>query len=119
MSDIERVRQFWNTHINNEYYTKSDRASEEYFKEITLKRYKHHYHLPELFEKIGDGQGRKLLEIGCGIGIDTVSLAKQGFDINAIDLTESAIEISQKRAQELKLPINYMLMSLKKGKDFS
>ena len=109
MSDIEQVRQFWNTHINNEYYTKNERASEEYFAEITRKRYQHHYHLPELFAAMGPGAGRKLLEIGCGIGIDTVSLSEKGFDVTAIDLTESAIAISQERARKLNLSINYLV----------
>ena len=109
MPDINQVRQFWDSHINNEYYTKSKRASDEYFDDITRKRYRHHYHLPELFEQIGDGHGKKMLEIGCGIGIDTVSLARKGFDITAIDLTESAITISRERAQKLGLPINYQV----------
>ena len=107
MADIEGVRQFWNLHINNEYYTKNERSSDEYFEEITQKRYKHHYHLPQLFEQMNDDCGRKLLEIGCGIGIDTVSLARKGFEITAIDLTECAIKIARDRALRLSLSIDY------------
>lgn len=100
-SDLQRVRSFWEDHVNNEYYTRHDRGSSAYFEEIERRRYKFHYHLPELFERIrGYGtEGKRLLEIGCGIGIDTLQLAKLGFrEIVAADLTETAIEIASERA---------------------
>lgn len=107
MSGIEKVRNFWETHVNNEYYTRFDRTSGEYFDDIARKRYAYHYHLPELFDRMGRGEGKKLLEIGCGIGIDTVSLAGRGFDVTAVDLTETAIEIARKRAADQGLVIDY------------
>ena len=107
MSGIGKVRHFWETHVNNEYYTRFDRASGEYFEEITRKRYAYHYHLVQLFDRMGPGEGKRLLEVGCGIGIDTVALARRGFDVTAVDLTEAAIEIARGRAADLGLAIDY------------
>jgi len=59
-STVEVVRDFWQSHINNEYYTEAERASESYFREITDRRYRAHYHLSELFESM-TGQDRRLL----------------------------------------------------------
>jgi len=104
--NIGRVRSFWEAHVNNEYYTDADRGTERYFEEIAGKRYRHHYHLPELFERIGrEGTaGKRLLEVGCGIGIDTVELARLGFtEVIGVDLTEAAIEIAGRRAAALGL----------------
>ena len=69
-STVDTVRDFWQAHINNEYYTDAERASDSYFDEIEQRRYATHYHLPELFASL-DGAGRRLLEVGCGIGVET------------------------------------------------
>ena len=100
MSSLEAVRSFWETHVNNEYYTGAARGSAEYFAEITAKRYRHHYHLPELFERLRrEGtEGKRLLEVGCGIGVDTLSLARLGFrEVVGVDLTEAAIGVARQR----------------------
>src|SRR5260221_14120086 len=77
-STVDTVRDFWQAHINNEYYTDAERASESYFDEIEQRRYDTHYHLPELFASM-DGGGRRPLEVGCGIGVDSLQLAKPRF----------------------------------------
>lgn len=100
---VDAVKNFWEGHVNNEYYTKHERGSAEYFREIERRRYRYHYHLPELFEHIGQHgvKGKSLLEIGCGIGIDTRQLARLGLDrVVAVDLTEAAVEIARKRFAE-------------------
>jgi len=101
VSTLEAVKDFWEGHVNNEYYTDAARGSPEYFAAIVARRYRHHYHLGELFQRLqGEGvAGKTLLEIGCGIGIDTVSLADLGFrEVVGVDLTESAIQVARQRA---------------------
>ena len=100
-ADLRGVKSFWERHVNNEYYTRETRGSRDYFGEIEKRRYAYHYHLSELFERIGrrDVSDERLLEIGCGIGIDTLQLAKLGFrEVMAVDLTRTAIEIAEERA---------------------
>lgn len=102
-NSIGRVRSFWEDHVNNEYYTQHERGSASYFEEIEQRRYKYHYHLPELFARIKSHgtHNKRLLEIGCGIGIDTFQLAKLGFsEVVGADLTETAIQIASERAQK-------------------
>jgi ubiquinone/menaquinone biosynthesis C-methylase UbiE len=99
--DTGKVRSFWEDHVNNEYYTGAYRESPAYFADIERKRYRYHYHIPETFGRIQElgPQGKRLLEVGCGIGIDTVRLAALGFDeVVGVDLTETAIEIARRRA---------------------
>lgn len=99
--DLGRVRRFWEDHVNNEYFTRRERGSPEYFREIERRRYRHHYHLPPLFERMAErGRGRRLLEVGCGIGIDTLRLARLGFgEVVGVDLTEVAVEVAAERAR--------------------
>jgi len=95
---VDSVRDFWESHVNNEYYTGNTRGSESYFDEIERRRFRWHYHLADYFARQQDSAGR-LLEIGCGIGVDSIQLAKCGFDVTAVDLTETAIEVAREYAR--------------------
>lgn len=90
---LESVKKFWESHVNNEYYTAHGRGSPAYFEEIERRRYRWHYHLRRMFDELRGSSGR-LLEIGCGIGVDSVQLARCGFQVTGLDLTESAIEVA-------------------------
>lgn len=45
-------------------------------------------------------QGARILDLCCGIGRHTVSLAKRGYAMAGLDLDERAIELAQRRAAE-------------------
>jgi ubiquinone/menaquinone biosynthesis C-methylase UbiE len=112
-STVDTVRTFWSGHINNEYYTDAERASDAYFDQIELRRYRTHYHLPELFESL-DGQDRRLLEVGCGIGVDSIQLAKRGFQVTAVDLTENALTVARQFAARRGVAVDFRLGNAEK-----
>ncbi len=113
---VETVKDFWEGHVNNEYYTDAARASDEYFREIEDRRYATHYHLAELFASLAGSHG-KLLEVGCGIGVDSIQLAKCGFDVTAVDLTENALEVAREFAKRSGVTIDFRLGNAE-GLDF-
>ena len=115
-STVDTVRDFWQAHINNEYYTDAERASDSYFDEIEQRRYATHYHLPELFASL-DGAGRRLLEVGCGIGVDSIQLAQRGFAVTAVDLTENALAVARQFAARRGVSIDFRLGNAE-GLDF-
>jgi SAM-dependent methyltransferase len=110
---VETVKDFWESHVNNEYYTDAQRASAEYFREIEERRYRAHYNLRDLFASLQGSEG-KLLEIGCGIGVDSIQLAKCGFDVTAVDLTENALQVAKEFAAEREVSINFQLANAEK-----
>ncbi len=103
---LEAVRNFWEAHVNNEYYTKEERGSQHYFDEIERRRYHWHYHLEDLFKELRGSSGR-LLEVGCGIGVDSIRLARCGFEVTALDLTESAIQVARRFAEDRAAGIDF------------
>jgi 2-polyprenyl-3-methyl-5-hydroxy-6-metoxy-1,4-benzoquinol methylase len=130
VSTVDTVRDFWQAHINNEYYTEAERASDSYFDEIEQRRYATHYHLPELFASMdGAGNGaasggrspqtppKKILEIGCGIGVDSIQLAKRGYAVTAVDLTENALTVARQFAAHRGVNIDFRLGNAE-GLDF-
>ncbi|HWS48181.1 MAG TPA: class I SAM-dependent methyltransferase [Acidimicrobiia bacterium] len=105
---VETVKEFWESHVNNEYYTNEQRASDAYFRDIEDRRYRAHYNLRELFASLAGSKGR-LLEIGCGIGVDSIQLAKCGFDVTAVDLTESALAVAKEFAAHRDVAVDFRL----------
>ncbi|MCE7741544.1 MAG: class I SAM-dependent methyltransferase [Candidatus Heimdallarchaeota archaeon] len=62
-----------------------------------------HYALQEyyLFTQGKDHEGKKALEFGTGDGRYACFLAQLGFEVDAVDILPSAIEITEKRAEAL------------------
>ena len=115
-STVDTVHDFWQSHINNEYYTGAERASDSYFNDIEERRYRTHYHLGELFESM-DGRDQRLLEVGCGIGVDSIQLAKRGFQVTAVDLTENALAVAKQFAARREATVDFRLGNAE-GLDF-
>jgi SAM-dependent methyltransferase len=105
---LQAVRNFWEAHVNNEYYTHEARGSEAFYAEIERRRYRWHYHLRDLFRELQGSTG-KLLEVGCGMGIDSVRLAHCGFRVTAVDLTEAALSLAREYATRRRAEIDFRI----------
>ncbi len=54
-----------------------------------------------------DVQGKRLLDLACGTGEITVELAKHGFDVSGVDLSDEMLLIAQEKAANLGLSIPF------------
>ena len=59
-----------------------------------------------------DLSGKELLDVGCGGGILSESMAKEGAHVTAIDQGENVIKIAQLHTIESKLDINYKQLNI-------
>lgn len=55
-------------------------------------------------------KGKRVLEIGCGLGLHVKLLSEAGASVTAIDLTPKAVELTQKRLSLRGLPANVQIM---------
>lgn len=53
------------------------------------------------FEKFAPEKLEAILELGCGTGSMTVELARRGYDMTALDLSEDMLAVADNRAREL------------------
>ena len=53
----------------------------------------------------------KALDLCCGAGTNTIYLAKKGFDVTAIDISPTAIEIAKKKAKQANVTISFLVES--------
>ena len=62
-------------------------------------------------EQLGDVSGKRLLDLGCGVGKHSVFFAKLGADVTAIDISPRGIENLKRRAAHNNVDVDARLMA--------
>jgi ubiquinone biosynthesis O-methyltransferase len=78
-----------------------DLESESFFRRANLK----------FKEKIGVVKNKKVLDVGCGIGLISFYLAKKGANVIGIDLSKKIIEFCKQEAKEKGLNVDFREMN--------
>jgi 2-polyprenyl-3-methyl-5-hydroxy-6-metoxy-1,4-benzoquinol methylase len=99
---IDKVRRYWDTRPCNIRHSQKPVGTEEYFHEVEFRKYRVEPHIPE-FAEFSRWRDKKVLEIGCGIGTDTINFARHGAEVTAVDLSEKSLELARQRAQIFRL----------------
>ncbi|MCC7236547.1 MAG: class I SAM-dependent methyltransferase [Bryobacterales bacterium] len=94
---IGRVADYWNSRPCNIRHSPLPVGTREYFDQVEARKYFVEPHIPA-FAEFDRWKGKRVLEIGCGIGTDTINFARAGAQVTAVDLTEKSIEVARQRA---------------------
>src|SRR5579863_10372030 len=95
---LTKVRDYWNSRPCNIRHSAQPIGSREYFNEVEARKYFVEPHILG-FAEFEKSRGKKVLEIGCGIGTDTINFAASGAQVTAVDLTEKSLEVARQRAK--------------------
>jgi len=93
---IEMVKNYWDSRPCNIKHSSKEIGSIEYFDEVEKRRYTVEPHILE-FADFKNCNNKKILEIGCGIGTDTVMFAKNGGIVTAVDISKKSLEVCKNR----------------------
>jgi SAM-dependent methyltransferase len=93
---IDRVREYWNARPCNIRHSPKPIGTTEYFDDVERRKYFVEPHIPE-FAEFARWSERSVLEIGCGIGTDTVRFARAGANVTAVELSDESAAIARQR----------------------
>lgn len=96
MSIEQEIKDYWNKQPCNIKHGISPVGTEEYFNEVTSKRYRAEPHNLD-FPQFHQYRGKRVLEIGCGIGTDAEQFARNGAHYVGIDLSDESLALSKQR----------------------
>jgi SAM-dependent methyltransferase len=95
---IDTVRDFWNARPCNLRHSTAPVGSRQYFEEVEARKYFVEPHI-RTFAQHERWSGKRVLEVGCGIGTDTIAFARAGALVTAVDLSERSVALTQQRAE--------------------
>jgi len=95
---VEQVRDYWNRRPCNIRHSPKEVGSREYFDEVEARKYFVEPHIPG-FADFERWRGKDVLEIGCGIGTDTINFARHGATVTVAELSDASAEVARQRAR--------------------
>ena len=99
---VERVQAYWDARPCNLRHSNQLLGSSGYFDEVEQRKYFVEPHIPA-FAEFDRWRGKRVLEIGCGIGTDAINFARQGAIVTAVDVSENSLNLARQRAKILGL----------------
>jgi len=81
-------------------------GTKDYFDGVEARKYFVEPHIPS-FAQFERWRGKKVLEIGCGIGTDSINFVRAGANLTVIDISEKSLEICRKRFEVFGLKANF------------
>jgi SAM-dependent methyltransferase len=91
----DAIRRYWNERIHDLEIARHPVGTKEFFEELAAYRYEKLEYLPRVVDFAGY-RGKKLLEVGCGVGLDLARFALGGAVVTGVDLAEVSVNLAKK-----------------------
>lgn len=105
--DVKTIIDYWNNQPCNIKHSDHPVGTLEYFEAVREKRYRAEPHILD-FANFHRWRGKRVLEIGCGIGTDAVEYARHGAIYTGVDISNESIELARKRFAAYNLPGTFL-----------
>jgi 2-polyprenyl-3-methyl-5-hydroxy-6-metoxy-1,4-benzoquinol methylase len=95
---ITDVQRYWDARPCNIRHSPKPVGSREYFDEVEARKYLVEPHILA-FAEFDRWKGKRVLEVGCGLGTDSINFARAGAQLTAVDLSGESLAIAAQRAE--------------------
>ena len=94
----ELVRAYWNHRIHDLDISRNPPGTPGFFADLDEYHFDKLHHLVKLVDFEGQ-RGRKVLDVGCGAGVDLVRFARAGAIVTGVDIAPAAIELARRNVE--------------------
>jgi len=108
---LKYIQSYWDTSPCNIKHSKKEFGTIEYFNEIEEKKYFVEPHI-KTFADFQKWKGKKVLELGCGIGTDSINFARAVADLTVVDISDKSLDICKKRLELFGLNARFFNMNI-------
>jgi 2-polyprenyl-3-methyl-5-hydroxy-6-metoxy-1,4-benzoquinol methylase len=105
-TDIKRVQDYWDSRPCNLFHSKAEVGTKQYFDEVEKRKYFVEPHIAP-FAKFEQWKGKKVLEIGCGLGTESINFARAGAELSIVELSQRSLDLCKKRFEVFGLKANF------------
>jgi SAM-dependent methyltransferase len=105
-ASITEVKDFWDNRPCNIRHSKREVGTKEYFDEVEKKKFFVEPHIKS-FSEFNLWNGKKVLEIGCGLATAGINFARYGADYTGIELSKESLDLAKKRFEVYNLNGNF------------
>ena len=99
-----RIRAYWDAHIHDVAITSHPIGSPGFFADLDAYHFEKLHHLLRLVDFDGL-RGRRVLDVGCGPGVDLARFADAGADAAGVDASRTAVALARQNAGQRHLPV--------------
>ena len=96
MTSIDTVKKYWNDRPCNVKHSKEEIGTKKYFDEVEKKKLTAEPHI-KTFSNFDEWNGKKVLEIGCGLATAGINFASHGADYTGVELSDESLKLAKKR----------------------
>lgn len=101
-SSNARVREYWNVHIHDLDISPHAPGSREFFRDLDEYHFEKLHHLLRIVDFAGY-RGRRVLDVGCGAGVDLARFVNGGASGVGVDIASSAVRLARENFQQQQL----------------
>jgi SAM-dependent methyltransferase len=104
----EAVRAYWNHRIHDLEISDNPPGSPGFFADLDQYHFDKLHHLLRLVDFAGQ-KGRRVLDVGCGTGVDLVRFARAGAIATGVDIAPAAIDLARRNLEIQRLDARLMV----------